>query len=144
MELYYIILAISVIFIGYFAFLYFNRSNEPMTYLPATHDVNIEEGMVPAPLPQPTPTPMPVARMQEEQPMNEYEDNHGSADMDEGMRNPERMFRPAPDNTGVPQSGMMGVPMGAGYEREPVMNEGEFMPGISAYETDGPKNFSMF
>jgi hypothetical protein len=95
-------------------------------------------------MPAPVVRHVEVHEQEQEQPMNEYDDNHGAADMVEDMRKPERMFRPAPDNTGVPQSGMMGVPMGAGYEREPVMNEGEFMPGISAYETDGPKNFSMF
>ena len=144
MELYYIILGISIIFVAYFAFLYFTRStdmkSENMVDLPASEPIQ-------APTPQPQLQPKKV-RMQEqqpeEQPMNEYEDNHESADIPENMRNPERMFRPAPDNHEVPQSGMMGVPMGAGYEREPVMNEGEFMPGIMAYETDGPKNFSMF
>jgi hypothetical protein len=143
MELYYIILGISIIFVAYFAFLYFTRdnsasSNENMTNLPAS-------------MPEPVIMPASIQRkvriqeqQPEEQPMNEYEDNHESADIPENMRNPERMFRPAPDNHEVPQSGMMGVPIGAGYEREPVSNEGEFMPGIMAYETDGPKNFSMF
>jgi hypothetical protein len=142
MEFYYIILAISVIFIGYFAFLYFTRTKEAMTDLPAS-DMDMHMAAPPV-APMPAPRVVESQIHEEEQPMNEYEDNHGSADMQENMRNPERMFRPAPDNNGVPQSGMMGVPMGAGYEREPVMNEGEFMPGIAAYESDGPKNFSMF
>lgn len=144
MELYYIILGISLIFIGYFAFLYFTRSKEPMTDLPASDAINTASMPVPVHVPAPVARHVEVYEQEQEQPMNEYEDNHESADMPENMRNPERMFRPAPDNHEVPQSGMMGVPMGAGYEREPVMNEGEFMPGISAYESDGPKNFSMF
>lgn len=160
MELPTVLLIILAIFIAYFVFLYFTQ----------TKDVPAKDVMAVVPAPSPN-VPLPPVEPQrpqaeheappqrkqlpidaqmtdEEGPLDPYAENQEYAEIPERMRKPERMFRPAPDNDGVPvNSGLMGAPHSgvAGYASEMVQNEGEFMPGIYAFDTAGEGgNFSMF
>jgi hypothetical protein len=85
---------------------------------------------------------------EEETPMDPYAENNEMAEMPERLRHPERMFKAAPDNNRMPvNSGLMGAPHAgaAGYASEMVQNEGEFMPGIFAFDNaSDSNNFSMF
>ncbi len=84
----------------------------------------------------------------EEGPLDPYAEDQEHAEMPERMRRPERMFKPAPQNDGMPvNSGLMGAPHSGvgGYASEMVQNEGEFMPGIVAFDSTGDNgNYSMF
>jgi hypothetical protein len=158
MELPTVLLIILAIFIAYFAFLYFTQ----------TKDIPAKDAMMSVPAPAPALTPsVEMAPMHPEQqppqqrhvatdadyqgeegPLDPYAEDQEHAEIPERMRKPERMFRPAPENDGMPvNSGLMGAPHSgvAGYASEMVQNEGEFMPGIFAFDTSSEGgNFSTF
>ena len=159
MELTTVLLIILAIFIAYFVFLYFTQTKD----VPAKDaaPVNVPEPVI-APVAvegmeteQPQPPQQPRKMMHtdaeyqgEEGPLDPYAEDQEFAEMPERMRKPERMFKPAPENDGMPvNSGLMGAPHSgvAGYASEMVQNEGEFMPGIVAFDTGAEGgNFSMF
>ena len=156
MELAYIIALIALIFVGYFAYRYFSQNSETVTDGMTTEVITgsgpasgIEKFIPAHDEAEPAQLPM-KERVQyvEEGPSDPYANEQESADMPERMRNPEQSFRPAPANTGLPDSGVAqssNMPPGAGgYEREMVQNTGEFMPGIVAYENDGSTAYSTF
>ena len=147
---------IALIFAGYFAIRYFNASKEVagMTteVITGSGPASGIEKFVPAAPLQPDVEAMPELprdrqEYEVESPSDPYANQQESSDLPERMRNPERSFRPAPPNMQTPDSGVAGpshMTDGAGYAQEMVQNDGEFMPGITAYENDGPSAFSMF
>jgi hypothetical protein len=152
MELQSVLLIIVAIFIAYFVFLYFTQTKdapakEVMVVAPV-EPVERVPVQPPQPIPQQREIPSDAEMMGEEGPLDPYAEDQEHAEMPERMRKPERMFHPAPDNDGMPvNSGLMGAPHAgvAGYASEMVQNEGEFMPGIFAFDTAGEGgNFSVF
>jgi hypothetical protein len=160
MELVNVLFIILAIFIAYFAFLYFTQKKDA----PATQG-HMEMPAMMAPPMKATPAPpqfqQPIERepehegepalqymREEETPMDPYAEENEMAEMPERLRHPERMFKAAPENNGMPvNSGLMGAPHAgvAGYASEMVQNEGEFMPGIFAFDNaSDANNFSMF
>jgi hypothetical protein len=145
MEILHILLIIAAIFIAYFVFLYFTqKSNESSNTI-------IKEPMgnyvIPAVMPAKQMPPVESVEYEEETPLDPYANEQEMADMPERMRKPERMFQPAPENDGAPvNSGLMGTPHSGvgGYASEMVQNEGEFMPGIFAFDKEDTQKFSMF
>jgi hypothetical protein len=157
MELQSVLLLILAIFIAYFVFLYFTQTKDVpakdmMVAVPAS--ILPIQPMVAAPVhveheaPQQRHIPTDAEQLDEEEPLDPYAEDQEHAEMPERMRKPERMFKPAPDNDGMPMnSGLMGAPHSgvAGYASEMVQNEGEFMPGIFAFDTsEEGGNFSVF
>jgi hypothetical protein len=151
MEIVHILFIIFFIFLAYFAFLYFTQYSNKIDNLAG----NTQEGMhiiqpsIPAVMP-PThhqKTHVESTEYEEEEPVDPYANEQELADIPERMRKPERMFQPAPENNGMPvNSGIMGTPHSGvgGYASEMVQNEGEFMPGIFAFDKDDSHAFSMF
>jgi hypothetical protein len=153
MEVVYIIGIIALIFAGYFAYRYFSQVRGDVVTDGMTTEVITGSGpasgiekFVPAQREVVAEPEVHRERVQytEEVPADPYANQQESAEMPERMRNPERSFRPAPPNTQTPDSGVAGPGPMPGYAQEMVQNEGEFMPGIVAYENDGPAAFSMF
>lgn len=155
MELQSVLLIILAIFIAYFVFLYFTQTKDvPANDAIMTPPMPVVESVERAPVQQMQPpiqqreAPSDAEQMGEEAPLDPYAEDQEHAEMPERMRKPERMFRPAPDNDGMPvNSGLMGAPHSGvgGYASEMVQNEGEFMPGIFAFDTSAEGgNFSMF
>jgi hypothetical protein len=162
MELTTILLIILAIFIAYFVFLYFTQTPAKDAMVAAavpvvTASVPVMEVQnEPEAESEPQPeqhsmrrhVPNDAEYQGEEGPLDPYAEDQEHAEMPERMRRPERMFKPAPENDGMPvNSGLMGAPHAgvAGYASEMVQNEGEFMPGIVAFDSGAEGgNFSMF
>jgi hypothetical protein len=158
MELQSVLLIILAIFIAYFVFLYFTQNKDvpakdammasaaPILPTPSVEMAHMHPAEQQPPQQRHVPTD--AEMVGEEGPLDPYAEDQEHAEMPERMRKPERMFRPAPENDGVPaNSGIMGAPHAgaAGYASEMVQNEGEFMPGIFAFDTSSEGgNFSMF
>jgi hypothetical protein len=145
MEILHILLIIVSIFIAYFVFLYFTQKSNvsPSTIVKEP----MSNYVVPAVMPVKQQPVVESTEYEEETPLDPYANHQEIADMPERMRKPERMFQPAPENNGMPvNSGLMGAPHSGvgGYASEMVQNEGEFMPGIFAFDKEDAQNFSMF
>lgn len=142
-------------------------------YAPPPH---IEESFEPEPvpvIPAETPKPLPVEKpvapagpnppaqqapdgvrhiMAGEQPVDPYAEMQEDAYAPEKLRNPERMFRPAPENDNVSMAAMGGlastlnaVPQHVGaFAPEMAQNGGYFMDGIAANDLDAPTSYSEY
>jgi hypothetical protein len=145
MEILHILLIIAAIFIAYFVFLYFTQISNPEPVKIVKESMT--DHIIPATMPIKA---MPIAETteyEEETPLDPYANEQEIADMPERMRKPDRMFQQAPENNGMPiDSGLMGTPHSGvgGYASEMVQNEGEFMPGIFAFDKEDSQSFSMF
>ena len=159
MELPTVLLIILAIFIAYFGFLYFTQTKDipakdamMSVHAPAPiPSVEMDQRQVPQQRQQPPQqrhVPTDADQVEEEGPLDPYAEDQEHAEIPDRMRKPERMFRPAPENDGMPvNSGLMGAPHSGvgGYASEMVQNEGEFMPGIFAFDTSNEGgNFSTF
>ena len=90
--------------------------------------------------------------MAEEQPRDPFAEEQDDAYAPEKIRNPERMYRPAPDNsdTGTAVSGGMAselaaVPAQMGqFSPEMAQNGGIFMDGIAANDTFDDGNYALY
>jgi hypothetical protein len=156
MELSTALVIILAIFIAYFVFLYFTQIKD----VPAKDSaIDVSAPVLPVQpavmmpiitkeLPQQKHVPTDIEQMDEESPLDPYAEDQEHAEMPERMRKPERLFKPAPNNDEMPvNSGLMGAPHSgiAGYASEMVQNEGEFMPGIFAFDNAAEGgSFSMF
>lgn len=88
-----------------------------------------------------------------EVPMDMYMPNEESASIPERLRNPERMYRPAPDNSthGIGEaSGVASASASqaanalSAFTPEFAQNGGEFMQGIFANDSSEPGTYSAF
>lgn len=131
----------------------------------------IEERFTPEHVPSPKPLPQervitpagPNAPAQEgprgerhimapEQPMDPYAEMQEDAYAPERLRNPERMFRPAPENDNTSIAAMGGIasslnatPQHVGsFAPEMAQNGGFFMSGVAANDLDVPSNYSEY
>jgi hypothetical protein len=90
--------------------------------------------------------------MAQEEPTDPYAEMQEDAYAPEKLRNPERMFRPAPENTNTSiavQSGIAStanaVPQNVGaFAPEMAQNGGFFMDGVAANDLDMHVNFSEY
>jgi hypothetical protein len=87
------------------------------------------------------------------QALDPYAESQEGANAPERLRNPERMFRPAPNNDAVnaiEDSGIGGMAQQATsnsmqtFAPDFAQNGGSFMGGVFANDTDIPTNFSDF
>lgn len=87
------------------------------------------------------------------QALDPYAESQEGANAPERLRNPERMFRPAPTNdavSSIEDSGIGGMAQQATsnsmqtFAPEFAQNGGSFMGGVFANDTDIPTNFSDF
>jgi hypothetical protein len=94
-----------------------------------------------------------VVVMPPERALDPYAETHEGANAPEKLRNPERMFRPAPPNDAVANiedSGIGGMAQQATsnsmqtFAPDFAQNGGSFMGGVFANDTDIPTNFSDF
>ncbi len=85
--------------------------------------------------------------------MDPYSQNEESASIPERLRHPERMFKPAPDNSTVGIAAASGVASASAsqaghalqsFTPEFAQNGGEFMQGIFANDTSEPGAYSEF
>ena len=85
--------------------------------------------------------------------MDPYSQNEESASIPERLRHPERMFKPAPDNSTVGIAAASGVASASAsqashalqaFTPEFAQNGGEFMQGIFANDTSEPGGYSEF
>ena len=85
--------------------------------------------------------------------MDPYSHNEESASIPERLRHPERMFKPAPDNSTVSLAAASGVASASAsqaghalqaFTPEFAQNGGEFMQGIFANDTSEPGGYSEF
>ena len=90
--------------------------------------------------------------MADEQPVDPYAESEGDAYAPEKLRNPERMFRPAPENndTSIAAQGglastLNAVPQHVGqFAPEMAQNGGFFMDSVAANDLDMHVNFSEY
>jgi hypothetical protein len=175
------LLIIALLFAGYqlalkhTGFLEVREENSTSIYAPPPI---IEEKFEPVPVPVPveereTPKPVPVEKpvapagpnppaqqgppgvrhiIGGEQPVDPYAEMQEDAYAPEKLRNPERMFRPAPENDNVSMAAMGGlasaqnaVPQHVGaFAPEMAQNGGYFMDGIAANDLDAPTSYSEY
>ena len=148
MEILHILLVIVAIFTAYFGFLYFNKKQDNVVPVIEKTSEAMYNMDAPVPAHMPKHVVEPSIEYPEETAKDPYANEQESSEIPERMRNPENMFKAAPDNNGSPiNSGVMGGAPHAGvggYITEMVQNEGEFMPGIFAFDKDDTQGFSMF
>lgn len=172
------LLIITLLFIGYqlvlkhTGFLETSPQSSGAMYAPPPQ---VEEHFEPEPVPviAETPKPIPVERpvapagpnppaqqapdgvrhiIASEQPVDPYAEMQEDAYAPEKLRNPERMFRPAPENNETSMAAMGGlastlnaVPQHVGaFAPEMAQNGGYFMDGIAANDLDAPTSYSEY
>ena len=172
------LLIITLLFIGYqlalkhTGFLETREESSGAVYAPPPQ---IEENFEPEPVPvvRETPKPLPVDKpvapagpnspsqqapdgvrhiSAGEQPVDPYAENQEDAYAPEKLRNPERMFRPAPENDNTSMAAMGGLasslnatPQHVGsFAPEMAQNGGYFMDGIAANDLDAPTSYSEY
>jgi hypothetical protein len=127
----------------------------PMTVLTeSVQPIPVERTVAPAgPNPPAQQAPNGVRHvMAQEQPTDPYAEMQEDAYAKEKLRNPERMFRPAPENNNTEiatQSGiastMNAVPQNVGaFAPETAQNGGFFMDGVAANDLEMHVNFSEY
>jgi hypothetical protein len=141
----------------------------PAMYAPVEERFEAPPAAELAPSPKPLPTvrqiapagPSPPAQQMEpgvrhimapEQPLDPYAEMQEDAYAPEKIRNPERMFRPAPENDNTTIATMSGiantlnaVPQHVGsFAPEMAQNGGYFMSGVAANDLDVPNNYSEY
>jgi hypothetical protein len=103
--------------------------------------------------PSQMPPPGEERMMSPEVAMDPYSQNEESASIPERLRHPERMFKPAPDNTTTGIAEASGIASASAsqagnalqaFTPEFAQNGGEFMQGIMANDSSDPGMYSAF